>query len=99
MIIEKNGNHECIREALEKGFLKLKLQNVAFQLMRCFSRWSGVRALSHIIVGPEVYTVPLLKEFSKSSVIYVRPLQEDIVLNINGPVIDEMTKTGRLPMV
>ena len=37
--------------------------------------------------------------FSKSSVIYVRPLQEDIVLNINGPVIDEMTKTGRFPMV
>ena len=67
--------------------------------MRCFSRGSGVRPLSHIIVGPEGYTVPLLKEFSKSCVIYVSPLHEDIVLNINGPVTDEMTKTGRLPMV
>ena len=67
--------------------------------MRYFSGGGGVQPLSHIIVGPEGYTVPLLKEFSKLSVIYVRPLQEDIVLNINGPVIDKMTKTGRLPMV
>ena len=57
------------------------------------------RPLSPVIVGPEGYTVPLLKELLKSCVIYVRTLQEDIVLDINGPVTNEMSKTERLPMV
>ena len=52
-----------------------------------------------IIVVPERYTVPLQKELSKSSVIYLRHLQKNIVLDVNGPVIDKMTKTERLPMV
>ena len=30
---------------------------------------------------------------------YVKPLQEDIVLGSNGPVIDRMSKTVRLRMV
>ena len=46
-----------------------------------------------------MYTVPLPKELSKSSAIYVRTLHEDIVLGINGPVIEEMIKTERFPMV
>ena len=40
-----------------------------------------------------------MKELSKSSMIYVKPFQEDIVLGTNGPVIDRMSKTERLPMV
>ena len=40
-----------------------------------------------------------MKELSKSSVIYVRPLQEDIALGTNRPVIDRMSKTERLRMV
>ena len=34
---KKNGNHKCIREALEKPFPELKSQSGAFQLMRCLS--------------------------------------------------------------
>ena len=40
-----------------------------------------------------------MKELSKSSVIYVRPLQEDIALGTNRPVIDRMSKTERIRMV
>ena len=40
-----------------------------------------------------------MKELSKSPMIYVKPLQEDIVLGSNGPVIDRMSKTERLRMV
>ena len=46
----KNGNHKCIREALEKLFLKLKFQSGAIQFMRCLS---GIRTLSTIIVSPK----------------------------------------------
>ena len=99
LIIEENSNHECVREALEEAFPKLQSQYGAFQVTRCLSGRSGARPLSPIRVGPEGYTVPLLKELSKSSAIYVRPQQEDIVLGINSPVIEEMTKTERLPMV
>ena len=40
-----------------------------------------------------------MKELSKSSVIYVRPLQEDIALGTNRPVIDRMSETERFRMV
>ena len=36
-----------------------------------------------------------MKELSKSSVTYVRPLQEDIALGSNRPVIDRMSETER----
>ena len=52
LIIEKNGNHEFIRETRKRVF-KVKVTKVAFQLKRCFSRGSGIRSLSHIIAGPE----------------------------------------------
>ena len=60
---------------------------------------SGVQPISAIIVGPEEYTIPLLKELSKSPVTYLRPLLEDIVLDINCSLIEKITKTERLPMV
>ena len=40
-----------------------------------------------------------MKELSKSSMIYVKPLQEDFVVGTNGPVIVRMSKTKRLRMV
>ena len=52
MIIEENANHECITEALEKAFPKLKTPNGAFQLMRYLSGGSGVRPFFSIISGP-----------------------------------------------
>ena len=40
-----------------------------------------------------------MKELSKSSMMYVKPLQEGNFLGSNCPVIDRMSKTERLRMV
>ena len=83
-----------------KSFSKIKIAKWSISVNEMpFMGKSGTTTFTYIIIGPEGYTVLLLKELSKSFVIYVRPLQEDIVPDINGPVNDKMTRTERLPMV
>ena len=40
-----------------------------------------------------------MKELSKSSVIHVRPVQDDNALGTNRPVIERMSETERLRMI
>lgn len=74
----KNGNHDHIRKKLEESYPTLTPQNGAFQLLRCEFGGSGSRDLNTIAMPQNGYSVPFLKEQSKSSLIYIRPLNCDI---------------------
>ncbi|XP_066910994.1 uncharacterized protein [Clytia hemisphaerica] len=83
---DKKGDHSHIRKTLESHYPMLRSQNGAFSLLRCESGGSGVRGLKQIGPSNAGYTVPLLKDVCKSSLIYIKPLNTSIdIISIDQP--------------
>ena len=80
IIFEDKRGDPVLEKSLKYITQSLHQQNGAFQLLGCLSGGSRVWELSVIPIGVDGYPVPLLKEVSKSSNLYIRPIRTDLNL-------------------
>ena len=79
---DKNGDFNHLRNTLEDYFPKLKSQNGAFELLRA-DRGGNTRPLINIHMPHSGYSIKDLKEaVPGSSIIYVRPIQSDLDMEV-----------------
>ena len=76
----KNGDHSVFINKLTQDFPLLASQAGAIMVWKCKSGGGGCRPLQQILPSPHGYPIPFVRSnFNSGSIIYVTPLQGDLM--------------------
>lgn len=85
VVFDKNGSLEYFIKKLEDEFPKLKTQKGAIEVLRSTSGGAGTKTIIPI-PSTSGYDVPSIKDSIGSAILYVRPIQSKLSLDIDVPI-------------
>ena len=78
----KNGDHAYFIKKLEEEFPQLQSQQGAIEVLRSTGGGAGIRPITPIPMGSQGYCIKDLRSSINSAILYVRPLQTDLNLEV-----------------
>ena len=78
----KNGDHAYFIKKLEEEFPQLQSQQGAIEVLRSTGGGAGIRPITPIPMGSQGYSIKDLRSSINSAILYVRPLQTDLNLEV-----------------
>lgn len=78
----KNGDHAYFIKKLEEEFPQLQSQQGAIEVLRSTGGGAGIRPITPIPMGSQGYCIKDLRSSINSAILYVRPLQTDLYLEV-----------------